>query len=183
MAEPLPLSQSYNLARLGNAGDTVNFAADEAQRAAMAAWSGVLALESFSVAVKIAKLGPTHYGLDFRVLADLSQACVVTLEPVPARIDHQFYREFHFTGPTRRKAAPESPAEVVLDSAFADDPDEAPEEIESLHYDLAAPALEEYVLALEPYPRCPGVEFTPPDDGLPPPENPFAVLKGLKSGL
>ncbi len=179
MTEPLPLSHSYNLSRLGNAGDVVTFTADEAQRAAIARWSGVLSLESLSITVKLAKLGATQFGLDFHVSADLNQACVVTLEPVPAHLDHSFHRELHFVGQTRRKSPVESPADVVVDA----DLEEGPEEIESLHYDLAAPALEEYVLALEPYPRCLGVEFTPPDAGKEAPQNPFAVLKGLKSGL
>jgi hypothetical protein len=183
MTEPLPLSHLYNLARLGHAGDAVQFAADEAQRAAIAAWSGIASLESLSVGVKLAKLGPVAFGLNFHITADLNQACVVTLEPVPAHIDHRFHRELHFVGQTRRKAAPESAGEVVLDSASFEAPDEGPEEIESLHYDLAAPALEEYVLALEPYPRGPGVAFTPPDTGEVPPPNPFAVLKTLKPGL
>jgi uncharacterized metal-binding protein YceD (DUF177 family) len=133
--------------------------------------------------VKLAKLGAVQFGLDFHVTAALNQACVVTLEPVPAHIDHRFHRELHFVGQSRRKAAPESVGEVVLDAASLEGPEEGPEEIENLHYDLAGPALEEYVLALEPYPRCPGVAFTPPDEGKDAPENPFAVLKGLKSGL
>jgi hypothetical protein len=65
---------------------------------------------------------------------------------------------------------------VVLDAGGEDEP----EEIESLHYDLAAPALEEYSLALDPYPRSPGAEFSlgtePPQET----DSPFAVLKGLK---
>jgi hypothetical protein len=58
--------------------------------------------------------------------------------------------------------------------------EEGPEEIQSLHYDLAVPVLEEYVLSLEPYPRRPGVAFTPKSEPSEPPESPFAVLKGLK---
>ena len=179
MTDALPLSHSYNLARLGNAGDTVTFVADEAERAAIAAWSGVLSLENFAVTVTLTKLDAAAFGLDFRVTADLNQACVVSLEPVPAHIDHSFHRELHFVGQSRRKPAAESAAEVVVDS----DLEEGPEEIESLHFDLAAPALEEYLLSLEPYPRRPGVAFTPPGDGQDAPENPFAVLKGLKTGL
>ena len=86
-----------------------------------------------------------------------------------------FTRELHFTG-TGRWAAPA--AEVDLDL-----PDEEePEEIESLHYDLAGPLLEEFLLALDPYPRRPGAEFTPqtePSDGS---LSPFAALKALKPG-
>lgn len=180
MTDTLPLSHVYNLGRLGNAGDAITFAADPEQRLAIAEWSAVLSVESFTVAVDIKKLGPTRFGLGYRVTADIAQACVVTLEPVPAHLETRFERELNFTGQARRKLSEdESVADLVLDSAE----EEGPEEIESLHYDLAGPALEEYVLALEPYPRAPGVKFQPPADGLEAPESPFAVLKGLKPGL
>ena len=51
MTEGLPLSYSYNLGRLGNAGDAVQFAADDAQRAAIARWSGVLSVDRLEVRV------------------------------------------------------------------------------------------------------------------------------------
>lgn len=178
MTDNLPLSHVYNLGRLGNAGDAVTFTADPEQRLAIAQWSGVLSVESFTVAVDIKKLGPTRFGLGYRVTADIAQACVVTLEPVPARLEKRFERELNFVGQVRRKLPDdESGSDLVLDSAE----EEGPEDIESLHYDLAGPALEEYVLGLEPYPRRPGVEFQPPSEGLEPPQSPFAVLKGLKS--
>ena len=172
-------SQSYNLARLGNAGDVVAFVADADQRAAIAQWSQVMALDRFKAQVALRKAGADRFTLDFTLIVDVVQACVVTLEPVPAHLERRFTRELHFTGHIRRKLPPESQGEVVLDS----DLDEGPEEIDSLHYDLVGPVLEEYVLALEPYPRCPGVEFEPPADGMPAKESPFAALKGLKSGL
>jgi hypothetical protein len=178
MIEALPLTQTYNLSRLGNAGDTVTFAADTDQRQAIAAWSGVLAIDSFSVSVTLRKLAPTRFGLDFILTADVHQACVVTLEPVPAHLETRFSRELLFTGPARRK--PEPPAESSTDLVLDAGEEEGSEEIESLHFDLAGPALEEYVLALEPYPRRPGVAFTPQSDASDRPESPFAVLKGLK---
>lgn len=175
-ANSLPLAHSYNLARLGNAGDQVTITADDGQRAAIARWAGILALGSFEARVEIKKLASDRFGLAFHLTADVSQACVVTLEPVPSRMDHRFERELHFIGPVRHKQpSADSGAEVVLDSE-----EEGPEEIESLHYDLAGPLLEEFVLSLEPYPRRPGVEFTPKTDAQERPESPFAVLKGLK---
>lgn len=180
MTDLLPLTHLYNLGRLGNAGDAVTFLADAGQCAAIAAWSGVLSIESFAVAVDIKKVGPTRFGLEFKITADLTQACVVTLEPVAAHLEKAFSRELHFTGQLRRKLPEgESGTDLVLDS----DLEEGPEEIESLHYDLAGPALEEYVLGLEPYPRAAGVEFQPPVEPFEAPKSPFAVLKGLKSGL
>jgi len=176
MTEGLPLSHSYNLARLGNAGDEVHFAADPESLAAIARWSGVVSVEKLETRVQISKISPTRFGVIFHLKADVTQSCVVTLEPVASHLERSFERELHFTGPVRHKA-PES--EVVLDA----DPEEGPEEIQSLHYDLAVPVLEEYVLSLEPYPRRPGVEFAPKTDLEDRPESPFAVLKGLKSGL
>jgi hypothetical protein len=67
---------------------------------------------------------------------------------------------------------------LVLDT----DQEEGPEEIDSLHLDLATPVLEEFALSLDPYPRRPGVEFAPESPDSEPPESPFAVLKGLKQG-
>jgi uncharacterized metal-binding protein YceD (DUF177 family) len=172
------LSHSYNLARLGNAGETVTLTADADQRAAIAQWSGIAGLDRFEARVDLRKIGSDRFELDYALTADVVQACVVTLEPVPAHLEHSFSRELHFAGHIRRKL-PESEGEVVLDIG----PDEGPEEIDSLHYDLVGPLLEELVLALEPYPRCPGVAFEPPSDGMPAKESPFAALKGLKSGL
>lgn len=178
MTEGLPLSHSYNLARLGNAGDTVNFAADADSRAAIARWSGVVSVEKLEARVEIRKISPTRFGLTFQLVADVTQSCVISLEPVASHMERNFERELHFAGAVRHKGS-ESEPELVLDS----DPEEGPEEISSLHYDLAIPVLEEYALSLEPYPRRPGVEFAVKTDPEAPPESPFAVLKGLKPGL
>ena len=169
MTEGLPLSHSYNLARLGNAGDRVEFAADDDQRAAIASWSDVVAVDRLEVRVEIRKLSASRFGLNFHLTADVSQACVVTLEPVKSHLEHKFDRELHFVGGSIRHKAPESGPELVLDVGL----EEGPEEIHSLHYDLAVPVLEEYNLALEPYPRCPGVEFAPPSDPEDRPQSPF----------
>ena len=180
MREGLPFSHPYNLARLGNAGDSVRFAADSAQRQAIATWSGILSLELFEVAVDITKLAPNRFGLAFRLRAEVTQACVVTLEPVSSPMDKGFSRELVFVGATHRRQAPEPvpDTEIVLEGEL----DEGPEEIDSLHIDLGAPVLEEFVLSLEPYPRRPGVEFAPQSPASDPRQSPFAALKDLKQG-
>ncbi|HKX64579.1 MAG TPA: DUF177 domain-containing protein [Rhizomicrobium sp.] len=182
MTQSLPLSHSYNLARLGNAGDEVHFAASEAERGALAKWAGVLSVEKLEVGVRIKKCAPNRFGLRFELAAEVTQACVVTLEPVPAKIQHSFSRELVFTGPSRQRAEqPPKPAESEIVLGFnPEEAEEGPEEISSLHQDLAVPALEEFVLSLDPYPRRQGVEFAPKTGEAAPPPSPFAVLKGLK---
>jgi hypothetical protein len=178
MREGPPFSHSYNLARLGNAGDTVRFAADEAERAAIAKWSEILSLETFETEVELRKLASNRFGLSFRLVADVTQSCVVTLEPVSSHLEKSFTRELIFVGTSRNRDVADSIPDLVLDT----DQEEGPEEIDSLHQDLAAPVLEEFVLALDPYPRRPGVEFAPKSPDSEPPPSPFAVLKGLKQG-
>lgn len=179
MTQGLPLVHSYNLARLGNAGDEVRFAAEAEALAQVARWAGIPSVEKFEVRVELKKLAPNRFGLTFHLLAGVVQSCVVTLEPVRTAMERSFSRELVFVGAQRHKPAQKLPSpesETLLDSTE----EEGPEEIESLHFDLAAPVLEEFALSLDPYPRAPGVEFAPKNPDSDRPESPFAVLKGLK---
>ena len=172
MSGELPFSHLYNLNRLGQAGDEVQFAASDAERQALARFAGVVRVDAFAAKVALKKLSPNRFRVGFGLQADIVQACVVTLADVPAHIELSFDRELHFSPASRRAA--DGTVEVPLE-------DDLPEEIDNLHYDLAAPLIEEFILALDPYPRAPGVEFEPPK-GEGAAESPFAVLKGLKSG-
>src|SRR5882757_8561345 len=98
MSEGLPLTHFYNLGRLGNAGDEVHFAADAAQRVAIASWADIRSLEKLEVGVEIRKLGPARFGLAFQMEVELTQSCVVTLDPVPATMERNFSRELIFVG-------------------------------------------------------------------------------------
>ena len=172
MKDDLPFSHLYNLNRLGQAGDVVEFVAGEAEREALARFADVVRVSAFAARIDLKKLAPNRFRLDFTLEADVVQACVVSLAEVPAHVALRFDRELHFTPALRR--TDEGEIEVPLE-------DDLPEEIDTLHYDLAAPLIEEFVLGLDSYPRAPGVEFQAPE-GEVAPESPFAVLKGLKSG-
>ena len=89
-----------------------------------------------------------------------------------ARITKTFTRELHHTSNPRRDLAEEV--------ALTPEDDDVPEEIGSLHYDLAGPLVEEFLLAIDPYPRAPGAAFEPPAGTEDKPPNPFAALKTLK---
>ena len=168
-----PLSRIYNLGRLGHTGDEVVLDADDAERAALAKAVAVLEVPKFSARIVLKKLSPTRFSLHYDLAAEILQACVVTLEPLAARITKDFVRELHHTPSLNRVTR-----EIIITPVD----DELPDEIESLHYDLAAPLLEEFLLAIDPYPRATGVEFAPPEGMGDKPESPFAVLKALKSG-
>jgi hypothetical protein len=168
-----PLSRIYNMGRLGHTGDEVVLDADETERAALAEAAEILSVPKFSARIVLKKLSPTRFSLHYDLAAEIVQACVVTLEPLVARITRDFVRELHHTPNLNR---------VTKEVIITPGDDELPDEIESLHYDLADPLLEEFLLAIDPYPRVPGVEFAPPEGMADKPESPFAVLKTLKSG-
>jgi hypothetical protein len=168
------LSHIYNLGRLGQAGDALTIEAGPEERAGLARLAGVLEVPKFTATVSLKKISPTRFELSYALAAEVIQACVVSLEPLTAPIAKEFTRELHFT-PVMRRPAGEK--EVIVSPAE----DDTPEEVDSLHYDLAGPLVEEFLLAIDPYPRKAGVEFALPGEAGNKPESPFAVLKGLKS--
>jgi uncharacterized metal-binding protein YceD (DUF177 family) len=176
----VPLAHNYNLARLGHAGDTVQFEASAEECAAIAGLAGALSLSRFAVQVDLKKLSPSRFLLDYRMDAEVSQACVVTLEPVKTHIGRAFRRELHFAVADRLARSDTPPGAVDLSGQDPEMADER-EEISSLHFDLSGPALEEFLLALDPYPRCAGAAFAPGKEPYSGPESPFAILKSLKS--
>jgi uncharacterized metal-binding protein YceD (DUF177 family) len=130
-------------------------------------------VQAFSAAVELQKLAQTRFRYQARVRAEVVQPCVVTLVPVATPIRLDFTRELHLV----RHLRPE--IEAPLQVSPADD--DTPEEIDNPRFDVAGPVLEEFVLAIDPYPRAAGVEFAPPEPE-PKPESPFAVLVKLKQG-
>src|SRR5206468_159341 len=94
----------------------VQFAADEGQRAAIARWSGVVSVDRLEARVDIRKISASRFGLTFHLTADVTQSCVVTLEPVKSHMDRTFARELDFVGPVRHKPAESVEPELVLDA-------------------------------------------------------------------
>jgi uncharacterized metal-binding protein YceD (DUF177 family) len=167
-----PIERLYDLATLFEAGDEVQIAASADDLTRLADWAGVDRVERFEGKVSLRKLSPARFAYDAVLSADVVQPCVVTLEPVKSHIARSFARTLHY-----------SPGRPVRDEGqltLAAGDDEAPDEIASTRFDLAGPLLEEFSLAIDPYPRVPGVAFEPPKDARSPEENPFAVLKRLK---
>jgi hypothetical protein len=170
-----PLERFVDLSALSQAGAEIIIAPGDEDLVRFAEWAGVDAVERFEAIVKLKKLSQTSFAYSADFKTDVVQACVVTLEPVTSHIERQFARELHLaSGKTVRLDATSD-----FDPALPLSTEEAPEEIASPRYNVAAPLLEELVLSIDPYPRCEGVEFSEPRDPVEKPENPFAVLKTL----
>lgn len=112
------------------------------------------------------------------VRAALTQLCGVTLEPVAETIAERFERRFVAGAPTRAPAH-------ELDMRGEDDPDALGAAI-----DLGELAAEMAALAIDPWPRAPGVAFEGARSGPPGAEaltdeaaRPFAGLAALKKRM
>lgn len=168
-----PLAKIVDLSTVPQAGIEIMLEVADADHPKLAQWAGVESVQAFSAAVELQKLAQTRFRYQARVRAEVVQPCVVTLVPVVTPIRLDFTRELHLV----RHLRPE--IEAPLQVSPADD--DTPEEIDNPRFDVAGPVLEEFVLAIDPYPRAAGVEFAPPEPE-PKPESPFAVLVKLKQG-
>jgi hypothetical protein len=174
MTTPLPIEHFYDLSDLSSGGAEIRVAANDDQRKKLAEWLEVESVEKFESLVSLKKLSANRYRYEAKLDCDLVQPSVLTLDPLRTHIAEAFTRELHVAHRLRRGLIKDE--ELTL--AAGDD--DAPEEIENTVYDLAGPLLEELSLALDPYPKGTGETFSPPGETEPKPENPFAVLKGLK---
>ena len=169
-----PIRRLYDLNRLSEAGYETRFVLGPEERTQLAEWADVESVEQFEAVVTLQRLSPTRFHYHARLEASLTQLCTVSLEPVASHVERDFSRTLHLVA----RIADPLAAEGEISLAAGDD--DAPEDIDDPRYDLAAPLLEELVLAIDPYPRAPGVVFEPPPDAADAPESPFAVLGRLK---
>jgi uncharacterized metal-binding protein YceD (DUF177 family) len=173
MEDDAPYTKFYDLGALGRAGAELSLVANPEELLRIARWADIAAVKSFTAEVKLKRHAPSSFSLDADFTAQIVQDCVVTLAPVESRIERHVHRQLHLSAPHRHRGEA-----IELTEGAGDD--DVPEEIESPHYDVAAPLLEELALAIDPYPRAPGVEFAAPAEPEVRRENPFAVLKSLK---
>jgi len=145
--------------------------ATEDERAALVQRLGLVALDRLSARLSWRREGNGLICLEGELDAQVTQSCVVTLEPVAARVSDRFVRYFaHGTVPAED--------EVVIDPE-ADDP---PEPLGDGPVDVGEIVAQQLALALDPYPRAPGSAL-PADAGRATPgESPFRVLAALKTG-
>lgn len=151
--------------------------AEPEERAALAKRFGLLSLNAFTAAGRIEVFeGGKSARLEGRISADVVQACVVTLEPVPAHIEDDFSLLF------ARDAS--AGAEPEIEVAAGPDDEDSPEPLPEDGIDAGEAAAECLGLALDPYPRAADADAAlaalPKDEDEDAPASPFSVLERLK---
>jgi len=132
------------------------------ERAALARLNRLPEISRLTARLRIAK-----WGRGVQVEGDLSacvtQTCVVSLEPFEAEIEEPIDVKF-------------LPADAKIPESLSDEDD-----IDTLvdgKIDLGALVSQFLTLALDPYPRKPGVDFAPPRESIAP-DTPFQALRPL----
>ena len=139
-------------------------------RAAIAKLAGLRELPALAATFDLARRGD-GVAVNGRVQARVGQTCVVSLESIENTVDEPIDLVFAPEPYRPARATPASDAE-----------EEPPEVLKDGKLDLGALAVEFLMLGIGPYPRKPGVEFTPPkveNRG----DRPFAALAALKKRL
>lgn len=172
MKNSAEFSRPVDPMRLSGGGRSYDISATVEERAALAQRFELSALDRLDARVRIVPLAGGFYRLTAELDAELTQACVLSLEPVPNRLQESFSLLY---GPV------DSGNEVVLDAGA-----ETVEPFEGGTIDIGEAVAQQLSLALDPFPRGAAVEspgatvFT----GTPDPDNdsPFAVLSQLRKG-
>jgi uncharacterized metal-binding protein YceD (DUF177 family) len=143
--------------------------ASDAECAALAARLGLEALSGFHAELVVTRLPAGEIGVRGHIVADVVQACVVTLEPVPDRIDDEFEVRF-----TTRAELPSRDVVIGLGD------EEPPEPIEGDILDLGELTAQQLSLSLNPWPRRPDAAIPPEAAPDPARDGPFAALAALR---
>lgn len=148
-----PVSFSVSINRLPSKGLPVRIEADADARLALAKAHGLVSVERFVADLMITDWKGSGISVNGTVEAKITQACIVTLEPLVARIDEPVEAVF-LPSNSKLLRLPDANGELMIDPEGPD----APEIIQGDNVDVGALSEELFAVALDQYPRKPGVE-------------------------
>ena len=151
-----------SLDRIGPHGLDLTIEANPAECAALAVRMQLPALLSLSCAFQLIRQTPDSVLARGVLRARVSQTCVISLEDFDAPVQEVFQLRFVASGLQSDEIDPESDDEIPFEGNLID---------------LGEAAAEQLGLALDPYPRMPGVELAVTEDD--PVPHPFAPLRRL----
>ncbi len=157
----------------------LTLSADERERKALAEFWDILSVEELSATLQVNRWKKDGVRVKGHIDGRVTQACVVTLEPVEETISEDIDQIFIPEGSKLMRIPTDDKGEMVLDPEGPD----VPEVFTGDTIDAGAVVAEFAAMALDPYPRKPGVAFsnhvesTEADDKK---VSPFAALKNWK---
>lgn len=168
-----PLDWTHTTTEIAPKGLDIERHATAAELAACAQYLDILGVDRLVVSYRIKPLSGGRYSLSGKLEADVVQACVVSLDPVPATLNDAFEAEFR-PGAAEPETADDEEIEALSATEF--------EPIENHRLDAGRIIVETLLAALPAYPRAPGAELES-TEAVPPAAastSPFAKLAALK---
>ena len=159
MAENNPFARPVRVESIPREGLEQTIEASQAERAALAKRDGLPAIGRLAAEFSLRRVGRGMIRVRGEVHAAATQTCVVSLEPFDVTLDEPV--DVRFAAPAGESVGGRAPPTTAAESYAVGD-EEAPDPIIDGKIDLGALAAEFMILALDPYPRKPGVEFAPP---------------------
>jgi uncharacterized metal-binding protein YceD (DUF177 family) len=170
-----PWSVPIIVAQLPDTGLHREIEADQGVRNAMADVAGLREILSASASLEVTPENGGRVHVTGRVRARIGQTCVVSLDPIESDIDEAI--DLIFAPPDQIPELADLVDEAADSDAEIPDP---PEPIVNGAIDLGRLATDALFLAIDPYPRKPGVVFEPMVEAADPEDHPFAALKALR---
>lgn len=170
--DDLPFSHVIEVAAIAPEGERVELVPDEVTRARLAAVADVVAIPALKVQFDVRPADAGGAVVLGKLEGVVRQVCVVSLDEFDNPIAEEFAVDFAV-----------DPERMEIDDEEGED---LPDPIIDGKIDLGALATEFLILAVDPYPRKPGVEFSglPSEEAAPEPKrSPFEQLSGLKDRI
>lgn len=174
MQDDLAWTYKIELASVPPEGKSFELVPDEATRKHLSAVANVASIPSLKVTLQVRPAGTDGAEVAGKLEGALRQTCVVSLEEFDNPIAENFTTDF--AADARSEASNDDEEEI----------EDLPDPIVDGKIDLGALATEFLILAVDPYPRKPGVEFAPlpAEEAAPEPKrSPFEQLSGLKDRI
>lgn len=177
MTGPDPWRAPVTVAHIPDTGLHRELEASAAERQAMADLAGARDILSAQASFDVVPKSGGRVQVMGHVRARVGQTCVVTLDPMESEIDEEVDLIFAPEAEVRRLA------DLIEEGQDDKEPPEVadpPEAIVNGIIDLGRIATDVLFLAIDPYPRKPGVVFEAEVAALDPEDHPFAALKALQ---
>lgn len=177
--DDVPFSYPVKVGHISANPVEVHVEADTEERTGLARLWNILEVKSMKATMTVSRWKRDGVRVKGHVSAVITQACVVTLDPVEAVIEEDFEQIFVPEGSKLARLMTGDSGEMVLDPEGPD----LPESFAGDSIDAGETVAECVALAIDPYPRKPDAEFAAhiEDDGEKDRKpSPFAVLKDWK---
>jgi hypothetical protein len=171
MADEELFSRLVRVDALPREGQVITIEATLDEREKLASFYKLPAIAALTATLRLAPGGRGGARVTGSVHGELTQLCIVSLEPFPATVDEDVDVRF-----ARETAAKSGSTATEEEQTFSLADEDEPDPVIDGKIDLGALAAEFFALGLDPYPRKPGAILDEERANSEPTDSPFAEL-------